>query len=94
MAYPGVCNLRGVAQFLPEASKILENMGHDTNIAVTTSATSLLIFLTAMYLFQVSHYLQFLSADSPHHTQTDLNKKSGAMHQNLISFNIDAQGFR
>ena len=29
-----------------------------------------------------------------HHGQTDLNKKSGTMHQTLISFNIDAQGFR
>ena len=29
-----------------------------------------------------------------HHGQMDLNKKSGTMHQTLISFNIDAQGFR
>ena len=29
-----------------------------------------------------------------HHGQTDLNKKSGTMHQTLIFFNIDAQGFR
>ena len=31
---------------------------------------------------------------APHNTQTDLNKKSGELHQTLISFNIDAQGFR
>ena len=31
----------------------------------------------------------------PHLAKTDLNKKSGAMHQTLIqAFNIDAQGFR
>ena len=29
-----------------------------------------------------------------HHAKTDLNKKSGALHQTLIFFNIDAQGFR
>ena len=29
-----------------------------------------------------------------HHATMDLNKKSGAMHQTLISLNIDAQGFR
>ena len=29
-----------------------------------------------------------------HHATMDLNKKSGAMHQTLIFFNIDAQGFR
>ena len=29
-----------------------------------------------------------------HHAQTDLNKKSSAMHQTLISFIIDPQGFR
>ena len=29
-----------------------------------------------------------------HQAKTDLNKKSGAMHQTLIFFNIDAQGFR
>ena len=29
-----------------------------------------------------------------HHAKTDLNKKSGAIHQDLIFFNIDAQGFR
>ena len=29
-----------------------------------------------------------------HHAKTDLNKKSGTMHQTLIFFNIDAQGFR
>ena len=29
-----------------------------------------------------------------HYTKTDLNKKSGALHQTLIFFNTDAQGFR
>ena len=29
-----------------------------------------------------------------HHAKTDLNKKSGAMHQNLISFDMAAQRFR
>ena len=29
-----------------------------------------------------------------HHAKSDLNKESGAMHQTLISFKIDAQGFR
>ena len=29
-----------------------------------------------------------------HYAKTDLNKKSGTMHQTLTSFNIDAQGFR
>ena len=39
----------------------------------------------------------FFSADYgilPHYAQMDLNKKSGAMYQTLISFNIDAQGIR
>ena len=30
----------------------------------------------------------------PHYAKTDLDKKSGAMHQALIYFNIDAQRFR
>ena len=29
-----------------------------------------------------------------HHAQTDLNNKSGAMHQTLIYFKIDSQGLR
>ena len=29
-----------------------------------------------------------------HHAKTDLNKKSGAMNQTFIAFNIENQGFR
>ena len=33
-------------------------------------------------------------ATGTHYAKTDLNKKSGALNQTLIIFNIDAQGFR
>ena len=37
----------------------------------------------------------FNNEESPaHYAKTDLNKKSGAMHQTLIFFNIDAKGLR
>ena len=39
-------------------------------------------------------YQHTVNVSNTHYVQTDLNKKSGAMHQTLISFNIDAQGFR
>ena len=32
--------------------------------------------------------------DISHYAQTDLNKKSGGLHQTLTSLNIDAQGLR
>ena len=35
-----------------------------------------------------------LTGSLSHYAQMDLNKKSGAMYQNLIAFNIDAQGLR
>ena len=35
-----------------------------------------------------------ITENKPHYAKTDLNKKSGTMHQTLISFNTDAQGFR
>ena len=35
-----------------------------------------------------------LKDKSPHYAKTNLNKKSGALYQTLIFFNIDAQGFR
>ena len=38
--------------------------------------------------------IQLITPSHSHHAKTDLNKKSGAMHQTLIFFNIDAQGFR
>ena len=40
-----------------------------------------------------SRYIFLFKRDS-HHAQTDLNKKFGAIHQTLISFNIDSQEFR
>ena len=38
--------------------------------------------------------IQLITPSHSHHAKTDLNKKSGAMHQTLMSFYIDAQGFR
>ena len=40
-------------------------------------------------------YIIYTNArQTTHHAKTDLNKKYGAIHQTLIKFNIDAQGFR
>ena len=39
-------------------------------------------------------FREALKVNWAHHGQTDLNKKSGKMHQTLILCNIDAQGFR
>ena len=33
-----------------------------------------------------------ITENKPHYAKTDLNKKSGTMHQTLIFFNLNAQG--
>ena len=40
------------------------------------------------------YQVRFKTSTFTHNAKRNLNKKSGAMHQNLISFNINAKGFR
>ena len=61
----------------------LHEVQNNTIKEVNSSDIEIITIVAGMLIIRMVHY-----------AKTDLNKKSGAMHPTLISFNVDAQGFR